>query len=336
MQLGLKGLQAGQPLTDQGVITITEPVADLMATLGANWVRIHFRLGPFPADVPDFYAAYDTIVGRLLNKNLSIVGLVSYETWPGSQADWQANNFERQGGSGFNDYLNQLGWTFLNIANHFVGRVPIWEIWNEPNCYSYQNEAGELLGCSYIYPSNFAALLAHCFALTKYYNVDAELISGGVLGHDLNGLTPEGAGADYLNATYNSGYNLTGQFRWSVDTFGMTPFHGLGQHIYVDQNGLLVPINFTSYLDMVRGVGTSWGDDKPTVITEFGWPSIIGQKNQARNVTRAYKALKKAACINGGAWFQLFDIPEADLHYGLYYTDWSEKASARAYRALSS
>src|SRR3979411_961184 len=89
---GPQGNQSGWAIDDSGNILLTDAVADRLAQSGAGCVRINFRLGPFTSDTAQFYSAYDTIVNRLRSRGLQIVGLMSNESWPGSQSDWQANN----------------------------------------------------------------------------------------------------------------------------------------------------------------------------------------------------------------------------------------------------
>lgn len=74
------GIQAGQPIDDTGNILITDDVADRLAQTKAKYIRVDFRLGPYSNDSTQFYAAYDEIVDRLLQRDLQIVGIVSYAT----------------------------------------------------------------------------------------------------------------------------------------------------------------------------------------------------------------------------------------------------------------
>jgi hypothetical protein len=47
---GPQGIQAGTPIDEGGNILISDAVAQAMANSGAGWVRLHFRLGPYPSD----------------------------------------------------------------------------------------------------------------------------------------------------------------------------------------------------------------------------------------------------------------------------------------------
>src|SRR3954462_12834394 len=84
---GPHGTQGGWAINDSGNILLTDAVADRMAQSGAGWVRLNFRLGPYASDTSTFYSKYDTIVNRLRSRGLQIVGLMSNESWRGSQTD---------------------------------------------------------------------------------------------------------------------------------------------------------------------------------------------------------------------------------------------------------
>src|SRR5437867_5538727 len=193
---GPHGTQAGWPIDDSGNILITDAVADRMAQSGAGWIRLHFRLGPYTSDTAQFYSTYDTIVNRLRSRGLQIVGLMSNESWPGAQSDWQANNWENTGGDGYNAFIDQFGYAFARMAAHWQNQIKYWEIWNEPDCWSSNPSPGVYVGCSYIYPSNFAALLTHCHSQVHYYNnIPVQVVSGGLFAHDIAGFSWNSSGA---------------------------------------------------------------------------------------------------------------------------------------------
>src|SRR3954470_21519710 len=97
---GPHGTQPGWAIDDSGNVLITDAVADRMAQSGAGWIRLHFRWGPYDGDSEHFYSKYDEIVNRLRARGLQIVGLITYESWPGTQADWCSNTWENTGGDG--------------------------------------------------------------------------------------------------------------------------------------------------------------------------------------------------------------------------------------------
>ena len=329
---GPHGTQAGWPIDDSANILITDAVADRMAQSGAGWIRLHFRFGPYTSDTAQFYSTYDTIVNRLRSRGLQIVGLMSNESWPGSQTDWQANNWENTGGDGYNTYIDGFGYAFARMASHWQSSVKYWEIWNEPNCWNSNPSPGVYLGCSYIYPSNFAALLTHCHSQVHFYNnIPVTVISGGLFGHDISGFSSGNAGADYLSSTYNVGINNTGKFAWTMATYGQYPLDAIGQHIYINQGGAVSSTWFGTYLDYVHSVLTSWegaGSSKKTWMTEFGWTTAsVSESTQSSNLGTAYNVMNGKNYLKSGLQFQMDDNPPGNAYYGLFRSDLTKKPS---------
>jgi hypothetical protein len=335
---GPQGIQAGWAIDNSGNVLITDAVADRMKASGAGWVRLNFRLGPYSSDTSAFYSTYDSIVNRLRSRGLQIVGLMSNESWPGSQSDWTANNWENDGGDGYNTYIDGFGYAFARMAAHWEGKIKYWEIWNEPNCWTSNPSPGVFTGGSFIYPSNFAAMLTHCHSQAHYYNnLDVRIISGGLFGHDIGGFGTGSAGADYLNSVYDVGINDTGKFAWTMATYGSYPLDAVGQHIYIDQGGSVSSSWFGTYLDYVHNVITSWegsGSQKKTWLTEFGWQtSSVSETTQSNNLNAAYNVLKGKSYVASGLWFQLDDNPAGGMSYGIFRSDGTKKPSWTTFNA---
>jgi hypothetical protein len=319
---GPQGIQTGAPIDDAGNILITDQVAQALADSGAGWVRLNFRLGPWTSDTAQFYSTYDTIVNRLRSKGLQVIGLLSNESWPGSQADWTAGNAENHPGSdGYNAFIDGFGYMSGRVAAHFQGKIKYWEIWNEPNCWSTNPSPGVYEGCSYIYPSNFAALLGHVWTQMKYYNhLDVQVISGGVFGHSIGEIYNAGnSGADYITETYNQGISV-GSWNWIQANAGQYPLDHIGQHIYITQGGSVSSANLQNYLAWVRNAYTAFegaGTSKKTFVTEIGWTTgNVSEAVQASNITTTYNVIKSTTYVASAMWFFLKDEP--GLNYGIF------------------
>ena len=326
---GPHGTQPGWAIDDSGNILITDAVADRLAQSGAGWVRLNFRLGPYLSDTAEFYSRYDTIVNRLRSRGLQIVGLLCNEGWRGSQADWQANNWENTGGDGHNAYIDGFGYAFARMAARWQSQIKYWEIWNEPDCWNSNPAPGVYEGCSYIYPSNFAAMLAHCHSQVRYYNnIPVQIISGGLFAHDIAGFSWSGSGAAYLDSTYNVGIYHTGKFWWTMATYGSYPLDAVGQHIYISQGGSLNTSWFGTYLDYVRDVVSYWDSSKKTWLTEWGWTTAsVSETTQANNINSAFNVIKGRSYVQCALQFQLEDNQAGNMYYGLLRPNLTQKPS---------
>ncbi len=335
------GIQPGWVIDDSGNVLVDETTVNRISQTGSKWVRINFRLGPYPQDTPEFYQKYDQVIDLLTSRGFNVLGLFSNESWPApnGQASWTENNWETQGGDGYNSYIDQYGYAFARVAKHFEGRIYYWEIWNEPNSWAYLNpDTNQPEGGSYIYPSNFAAMLTHVHSQVHYYNnINVQIISGGLLGHDLNGYDEVGAGSDYLDKTYEAGILHTGKFAWAMQTYGSYPLDGVGQHIYINQGDYLDTYWFNKYLDFTKQVVNKWEGDnsKALWVTEFGWETAtIPDYMQSENLTRAFSTLSKRSDVAAGFWYKLDDSYAENSSWGIFNPDATPKQALVALQNL--
>jgi hypothetical protein len=119
---GKQGLQGGWAIDDQGHVNFVHSVTQqppLMQQAGAGAVRLNFRLGACfsdwisvgcaTADQPrTALGLYDQVLHMAQQHGLKVIGLISNESWHGSQAEWTVNNAENAGGSGDNAYVRDF------------------------------------------------------------------------------------------------------------------------------------------------------------------------------------------------------------------------------------
>jgi hypothetical protein len=319
---------------------IVPPVQVLTTTqAGARYVRLNFRLGA-AADWTDAHllAGYDTVVQDYLNAGLQVLGLVTAEATHSTQADWTANNRENTpGANGDNAFISNtyVAGALQPLIAHFHDRIKIWELWNEPNSYASCSRT-VCTGNSYIYPSNFAALLVDAYEAIKDPSglglSDVTLVSGGLLGHSIGGaLTATNAGATYLSDTFTMGITTTATWAaFSASHGGRLPLDGIGQHIYVDQNLLTTATDVSAYYGWLHNAAatspaTSNEAPPPTYLTEAGWntapPSAgvptLPQSIQAQNLDLLFSTTRGMGYVPQATWFDVQDIPGASLYFGL-------------------
>lgn len=318
---------------------------------GAALVRIDFRLGSQTSWTQTLLGNYGQAITMFKSAGIGVIGLVSAgATTDANQADWTANNHENNpAGTGDNTFLNTTYTAALTtLISYFHGNpydVKLWELWNEPNVYSTVNGT-TYTGASYIYPSNFAALLLDSYQAIKKRGgfSDVSLISGGIFGQSAPGGAYDAlhAGAAYLTSTYQQGIAVGG---WATfqSTYHTYPLDDVGQHIYVDQGGYTAPATVQAYEDWLRGAYTAFeGADtsKNTIVTEAGWTtgggagvSTVSTDQQAANLDALYWAAKAVPYTPIVTWFQLQDNPAANLYFGLYDPSWNPKPALARYQA---
>jgi hypothetical protein len=337
-----QGLQYGAVIDDSGHILLTDEAFVKIAAAGAGWIRINFRLANgYFLDWTDTTAhgytalsVYDTIVDNARTRGLKILGELSNEALNGWQSLWQANNAETvAGGNGDNSYLRDFSQkAAVVLARHFAGRIDRWEVWNEPN-----------QPATYLYPSNFAQLLAHVYTDTRNAGIQtATFTSGGIASvQDNTGrITSASSGADYLKNVYEQGKRYAGWAAIKTKT-GSYPLDTIGQHIYIDGYGRTTSAGISTALRLLRDAYVQKegrNTTKKTVITEFGWTTrAVSEATQADNLQTAYTEYRNTSYIENAYWFFLRDEthPNLDLYFGLLRLDSSQKPAWNRYQTYA-
>ncbi len=337
-----KGLQDGWAVDDSDHLLLTPAAARQMRESGARWVRLHFRLNArHRAWDEDLLRAYAEAVENLQRERLAVLGLVTYESWPGSQSDWIANNHEVAGGSGDNAYLRGLARQAFPLLLRRFPSVRHWEIWNEPNAWTTNppGSAEKLPGGFYIYPSNFAWLLRHAFEESRRLSRPVTIVFGGILSADFTGNLDADIAAPYLRDTWKAGKALAG-WEGVRRRYRSWPVDGWGLHLYIKGGSRIQPEDLAPYptafaklMEELEGRKTA----KRIWITEIGWPTSnkpgsLSEADQAANVTAALVALRGVPAVGPVFWFKLHDEPAADLYFGLRRADDSPKPAWYTYQ----
>ncbi len=331
---GNQGNQYGAVIDDAGRILFTDAVAGKLAESGAGWVHINFRLGRFPnwTDTSTFgrsaLSVYDQVIATARNHNLQVLGLLSNEAWQGIKEHWSANSAETGRGDGTNGYIEDYAKHAAGVlVPYFAGRVDVWEIWNEPN-----------LTDTYMYPSNFAQLLARSWKAIwpNGRHTQAQIVSGGITTLvDGGTITTTNTGATYLKQVYAAGRRYAG---WEAikGHYGSYPFDHVGQHLYIDGTRLTTGARIDKGLALLRNAYVreeGSGTPKKTYITEFGWATDkVSPTTQASNLQTAYTRFRATSYVQTAYWFFLQDENPAKLYYGLIDPNGEPKPAWTAYQ----
>jgi hypothetical protein len=335
-----QGNQSGAAINNAGQVLFTNAVAKKLAESGAGWVHINFRLGAFAnwKETTSFgYSAlslYDKVIANARNNNLKVLGLLSNEAWQGYFEHWQAGSVEVGGGNGSNGYIEDYARHAAGVvAPYFAGRVDAWEIWNEPN-----------LTGTYMYPSNFAQLLAQSYTAVKQAGAtNAKLISGGIASQEAawGAITSASSGADYLTQTYARGRELAGPMDWDSikAAYGAYPLDDIGQHIYIDGSKATTSSRIDTALSLLRNAyvqAEGGSTPKMTHITEMGWATNrVSESIQATNLETAYARFRTTSYVQRAYWFFLRDEPPAGLYFGLLRSNGTAKPAWKSYQTFA-
>ncbi|HVC82680.1 MAG TPA: hypothetical protein VNL35_19505 [Chloroflexota bacterium] len=299
-----------------------------LADSGATVARFELRVGSAPEWTDDLIGRYAEIARQLSGAGISPIGLIYADAVPGArQADWNVGNAETVGGTGDTPFARR----FADLARRLAAALPeisLWEIWNEPNAWRQQNGRA-YSGGSFIYPSNFAAVLIHAGAAIKSVQPAATIISGGLLSHNNHGvLNTQNSGADYLNDLYSALKRLGG---------GTLPFDGIGQHLYVDQPGQADPDHLWQYISHMQAIAqrNEGGAGRPLYITEAAWTTTaVAPELQAVNLRTMFEVCERDAQVAAVCWFQIRDNPPGKQFFGVCAPDWSRKPAFAAFQAI--
>ncbi|HEY0867590.1 MAG TPA: hypothetical protein VGE01_09430 [Fimbriimonas sp.] len=328
-----KGIQDGWAFDDRLEPILTPGVARTMKDLGARWVRLHFRLNAtHPAWDEPLLEAYEKILGTLKKEKLEVLGLVTYESHPGTQKDWIENSAEVHGGNGDNPYLRAwAGATFRRLLKRYPS-VRFWEIWNEPNCWTTHppGERDRLPGQYYLYPSNFAWLLKRAHLEASALKPARKIVSGGLLGADFTGDPVADTAIPYLRDTLKMG-------REKAEWGGTVPVGVWGLHLYIRSGGLVAAEDFAPFPAAFEREVNSLDPTKRSIwLTEIGWQTDKGglsEEGQAANVRMLLEDLSKRPQYGPVFYFKLRDEPAAGLNFGLVRSDGAKKPAFDAYRS---
>jgi hypothetical protein len=337
---GRQGLQAGAPMNDNAEILFSDDVAGHIADSGASWVRINFRLGSRFKDWTETksfgfsaLSRYETIIASARKRQLKVLGLLCNEAWNTANvpSDWQINSAEAGQGDGDNAYIREFAERAAGLlVAQFAGQIDHWQIWNEPNGTP-----------TWMYPSNFAWLLARSYVAARQSNAAGlTMVTGGVLStHSQSSPTMNAAkaGADYLRATYRQGKALAG---WEdiKRTFGSYPLDVVGQHLYIDQWWPTSQARVEQVVGFMQAASAEQekATTKPIWVTEIGWATNnVNERIQAENLRTAYATLKALPYTPLAFWFFLLDEPLVGLWHGLVRSDGTPKPGWETLRQVN-
>lgn len=328
--LPFAGVNAGAPIWN-GSILLDDALAADIAGAGCRAVRVNFRIDGHATWTPQHLAKYDAIIAAARARNLQVLGIIAYESLPGTQAQWNEN----YNTTGLNPYVYAFAETAWLLINRYKDDVKLFEIWNEPNCWSVPPGSNPLnAGCYYIWPRIYANILAETYkrclvggGADFFEQQGIALVTGGLFAHDIGGGV-NSAMPDYMNTVYGqsdiwNAFELHSGRRYPWDYFGY--------HFYIQQGEALLTSRLAAYFQNVRFWKSWYGDTTPIMVTEFGWNTqAVSAALQAENLTTTYDWLRAQPDVVAAYWYQWND---GDGGWGLTYSLGNPKLAYYAFAA---
>lgn len=194
-------------------------------------------------------------------------------------------------------------------VTRYRGRVPAWQVWNEPNLKSFWENPN---------PKHYAALLRASYEEIKRADAEAIVVWGATSQLDWR----------FLRASLE---DAEGKF----DVMAIHPY-GYGDPRAPEA---YIP----DAIDELHGLLAEYGvGDRPIWFTEWGWPSHTGRRGmpdrqQGQYIARAY-ILALHAGLQRGFWYEFQERKETDEEnedaFGMLEYDLKPKPAYRAYRTL--
>ena len=216
---------------------------DKMAAANIRWVRIDLGWSAFEEAGKGQYsssqlARFDMLVNAANARGVNILGTL----WrsPGWANGNQSANTPPTNAADFGNFAGFM-------ANRYKGRVPAWEIWNEPNSSSFMTGAD---------PAKYASLVKAAYPAIKAADPAATVVMGALQKND----------DPWLAKVYDNGV------RGFYDVLSVHPYQGpsnAAPEIIDDGHIWLL-----DHVGAVRNLMVARGDgDKKIWATELGWSS---------------------------------------------------------------
>jgi hypothetical protein len=286
---------------------------DIMAKMHVTWIRASFDWPTVETNRGQLNWAYtDEVVREASARGMSVVGILSHTpAWarpPGTTSAHPPDDPAE-----FADFARTVAARYGPLGVH------TWEIWNEPNIYSFWPPAPDA--------NKYGELFRAAAAAIRPVDPSATLLIGGLTsGAD----APDGSRISqttFLEQLYRNG---TAQ---AADAVAVHPYSFLWPHAVVVVGGL-------EQLPALHQVMEQHGDGRKKLwITEFGAPTgtapdAVSDRSQAITIMSARSLIQKWTWVGPLIYFELRDSGTdpavVDDNFGVVRRDLSLKPAGEA------
>ena len=294
------GIEANQPIDQNGNIAPRLQNPDYIANTGAHWIRLNFVL-PGPA----YLDRYDAIINTFLNRNIKIYAAIGHDACGDF---WLGDTLRDANNPNGADWIQRYAQRYLEIVNRYRNKVFLFEAFNEPN--GWQGGESAIVNVRW-----FVYMMNTLYQTIRPRERGIRLISAPLEGTWVN----DNEAVSYLEQAYKLG-------NWAP---GEVPWDGVGYHMYIGEDpgaargtdGSTDPADvvqtYDSFVNRLWGVVQKYdpGTRHRLFLSEFGWTSDLGEEFQARQIQ---VAMDHIARDDRMALATLFCTEDFSKKYGLY------------------
>jgi hypothetical protein len=273
----------------------TEGEFDLMKQAGIKWLRTGFVWAAIMKKNGTFvYDNHDKVVAEAEKRGIRIMGLLH------GAAGWAKPIHEHHA-----EWLQFVEKT----VTRYKGRVPAWQVWNEPNIKGFWENPN---------PDHYAALLKPTYRKIKSVDPEARVVFGGNSQFDWN----------FMNRV----------LELAPDAFDIMAVHPYGYSLTKAPEAY-IPGTVAEIRALMKIHGIK---DRPIWFTEWGWPTHKGRSglaewDQANHIVRAH-VLALTAGLERGFWYEFQATEKKDEdqehHFGILHFDLKPKPAFKALETL--
>jgi hypothetical protein len=311
------GIDANQPIDQNGNIAQRLQNPDWIASTGAHWLRLNFVLPN-----PGYLDRYDWIVDQFTARDIKIYATVGHDAtgdfWMG---DMLRDPNHPNGAAWIQAYAKR----FNDIVERYRGKIFLYEAVNEPNGWQGGDRA-------LVHPRWFVYMMNTLYQTIRPRDKGIRLMSGPLEATWVN----DNEAATYLNTVYQLG-------NWAP---GETPWDGIGYHIYIGEDpaapagsdGSIAESDIRqTYYAFMNKVWSVMNFHDPNTkdllfVSEFGWTSDLGETYQGQQISIGMDLLANDDRV---AMASLFCTEDFSKKYGLFAEGMGRpKAAFNTYRNL--
>jgi VCBS repeat-containing protein len=283
----------------------TDRMLDLLKADGVDTVRILIPwAGVEASDDVWTWSDVDRMVNSATARNMQVLGILN------SPPEWAVVPGTPALGGPPADPQEYAEFVSM-VATRYAGAVSAYEVWNEPNYYTFWQPTPDA--------ASYTALLKVAYTAIKAADPNAVVVAGGIAAAPDSG-TQAVNSVRFVTEMYEAG--AAGYF----DALSYHPYH---YFVKFSQGGSY-PTSPLTMANQIHDVMVAYGDgNKKIWATEYGQPAVLGgDANQAAAINdflRAWRDLDYAgaAFIHGARDFATLDPIAAS--FGMYRQNWTAR-----------